>query len=141
MSNRAQRRAIMRKQTQKNKGLIADYSKQERLKGLIQNGITPEDLQREYERGREDGFREAGMPIIKSCYAGICAALHDEFGFGEDRCFRAIKAVDEKVLWALNNQELVDEVLEKTGLRLDFGDNFDRVQKTGQARKTGVSRA
>ena len=127
MPNRAQRRAIMRQQTEKTKALIADYSKQQRIAGLIQNGITAADLENEYERGRAEGFRQASWPIIKSCYAGICVALHDEFGFGQERCLRALKAVDEKTLFALNHNELVDEMLDKTGIRLNLDEPFDRV--------------
>ena len=129
MSNRAQRRAMMRNQTNKSQQLLANYSKQQRMAGLVQNGITPKDLQDEFQRGRETGFKEAAEPIIKSCYAGICIALHDEFGFGENRCYRAIKAVDEKIVWALNHQELVEETLEKTGLTLQLVEPFERVQK------------
>ena len=129
MPNRAQRRAMMRSQTEKNKQLIASYTKQQRIAGLIQNGITQKDLEDEYERGRQDGFKQAAEPIIKCCYAGIILALHDEFGFGENRAFRAIKAVDEKVIWALNHSERCDEVLEKVGLELCLDEPFDRVQK------------
>lgn len=129
MSNRAQRRAIMRNQTNKSQQLLANYSKQQRMARLVQNGITPKDLEEEFQRGREIGFKEEAEPIIKSCYAGICIALHDEFGFGENRCFRAIKAVDEKIIWALNHQELVEETLKKTGLTLQLDEPFERVQK------------
>lgn len=129
MANRAQRRAMMRTQINKSQQMIANYSKQQRIAGLIQNGITPRDLEEEFQKGRETGFKEAALPIIKSCYAGICLALHDEFGFGENRCYRAVKAVDEKIIWALNHQELVDEVLEKTGLTLQLDEPFERVQK------------
>jgi hypothetical protein len=79
--------------------------------------------------GRQEGFRQAAEPIIKCCYAGIILALHDEFGFGENRAFRAIKAVDEKIIWALNHSELCDEVLAKTGLELLLDEPFERVQK------------
>ena len=128
MSNRAQRRAMMRNQMNKSQQLLANYSKQQRMAGLVQNGITPKDLEEEFQRGREIGFKEAAEPILKSCYAGICIALHDEFGFGENRCYRAIKAVDKKIVWALNHQELVEETLEKTGLRLQLDEPFERVQ-------------
>ena len=129
MSNRAQRRAIMRNQNSKTKRLISDYTQQQRLAGLIQNGITTEDISNAYRRGQEDGFKQAGAVITKCCYAGICVALHDVFGFGEERCFRAIKAVDEKVLYSLNHSELVDEVLEKVGLRLELDEPVERVQR------------
>lgn len=129
MANRAQRRAMMRSQTEKNKALVASYRKEERIAGLLRNGITPEDLRREFETGRRIGFEEAGVPIVKSCYAGICLALQEEFGFGQDECFRAVKAVDEKVTWALGHQELVAEVLEKTGIELRLDEALERVEK------------
>ena len=93
------------------------------------NGITARDLDEAREAGRQEGFKQAAEPIIKCCYAGIILALHDEFGFGENRAFRAIKAVDEKIIWALNHSELCDEVLDKVGLELCLDEPFDRVQK------------
>ena len=120
---------MMRQATQKNRSMIAEYSRQQRIAGLIQNGITGKDLKEAYNRGMEEGFRQAGMSIIKSCYAGICIALKEQFGFGEGRCYRALKAVDEKIIFALNHQELTDEALEKAGIRIDFGQAFDRVEE------------
>jgi hypothetical protein len=128
MANRADRRKMMRQATQKNKALVADYNRLQRIAGLIQNGITEKDLQEAYDRGMQEGFMQAGMPIIKSCYAGICIALKEQFGFGKERCYKALKAVDEKILYALNHQELTDEALEKAGIRIDFGQAFDRVE-------------
>lgn len=102
----------------------------EQVRKIIEhNGITAQDLDDARGAGRQEGFKQAAEPIIKCCYAGIILALHDEFGFGENRCFRAIKAVDEKIIWALNHSELCDEVLEKTGLVLDLDEPFSRVSK------------
>ena len=130
MANRAERRRMMRETTAKNKALIADYTQSQLLAGLAKNGITLQDMEKEYHRGYQDGLHAASLPMIKTCYAAICLALHDEFGFGEDECFRALTHVDERLLWTLENQELVDEVLEKTGLTIQFDEVFDRVQKT-----------
>ena len=103
---------------------------QEQLRKIIEhNGISAQDLDDAWEAGRQHGFKQAAEPIIKCCYAGVILALHDEFGFGENRCFRAIKAVDEKIIWALNHSELCDEVMEKTGLQLDLDEPFSRVIK------------
>lgn len=93
------------------------------------NGITAQDLDDAREAGRQEGFKQAAETIIKCCYAGIILALHDEFGFGENRAFREIKAVDEKIIWALNHSELCDEVLKKTGLVLELNEPFDIVSK------------
>ena len=130
MANRTERRRMMRETTAKNKA-FADYTQSQLLAGLAKNGITPQDMEKEYHRGYQDGLHAASLPMmIKTCYAAICLALHDEFGFGEDEYFRALTHVDERLLWTLENQELVDEVLEKTGLTIQFDEVFDRVQKT-----------
>ncbi len=102
----------------------------EQVRKIVEhNGITAQDLDDAREDGRREGFKQAAEPIIKCCYAGIILALHDEFGFGQSRCFRAIKAVDEKIIYALNHSELCDEVLEKTGIALELDEPFERVQK------------
>ena len=105
------------------------------LKSFARNGITVEDLDTAYTKGREEGFRQAAEGIVKCCYAGIVLALHDEFGFGETRCYRALKAVDERIIYALNHSEMVEEVLEKTGLRLDLDDPLERVQLREDGRR------
>lgn len=130
MSNRADRRRMMREETKRNKALIASYTKQEAMARLVQQGISPDDLKREYDRGWHDAFVAAGVPIVKACYAGICIALHERFGFGSKRLYETLQIVDEKIMFALNDQELVDEVLEKTGLQINFLEPFDRIEST-----------
>ena len=130
-ANRAARRAMMRSQKNKNAALLASYNKQQRMAELIKNGITPKDLEESYNKGVEEGLRHAGFEIITACYAGICIALHDEFGFGTKRCFRALEHIDQKITWALNNEELAEEALAKAGIELNFKDEFARVQQKG----------
>ena len=128
MPNRAQRRRIMREETKRNQAMIAEYTRDQRIAGLIQNGITPEDVRQEYERGRQDGFKQAVWPIIKTCYAAIGIALKEEFGFGMVRIHRALRAVDDKLIFSLGHQELIEELLEKSGIEINFDEPFDRVR-------------
>lgn len=97
MANRAERRRLMREATAKNKALIADYTQSQLMAGLAQNGITSQDLEKEYHRGYQDGLHAASLPMIKTCYAAIWLAPHDEFWIrrgrmlpGADPCGRAI---------------------------------------------------
>lgn len=140
MSNRAQRRAMMRAETNRNRRLEAEYmdsiaamGRQQRIHGLCQNGITPTDVQKEFERGRKVGFDQAGLAITKSCYAGIILALKEEFDFDTSQCFRAISAVDQKVIWAISHSELADQVLEETGIHLELDDPLQRVIRVKEA--------
>lgn len=127
MSNRADRRKMMRETTARSKALLDSYDQQRRIDMLMRNGITPQDLKKEYERGRQDGWQMASEPIIKACYAGIAIALKDEFGFSNDDCYRALKAVDAKTVYCIDNILLADELLRKTGLQMDMDDPFERV--------------
>ena len=101
----------------------------EAVRRIERNGITMEEMEEEYERGRKDGFLEAAEPILKSCYAGICLALHETFGFGSERCYKAIEAVDRKIVFSLGHEELVEEVLDKIGLEIQMDEPFCRVSR------------
>lgn len=125
--NRAQRRAAMRAQNDRSKQLAAEYTRQKTIESLLQNGITPKHLDAEYERGRQDGFDEAGVELIKTLYAAVCLVLQDEFGFSKEQCWEAVHAVDRKIVWAVDHVELMHEAWEKTGITFHFDDEFDRI--------------
>jgi len=42
--------------------------------------------------------------------------------------YDALAAVDEKVVFALGQNELVDEVLRRFDITIDFGEAFDRLR-------------
>ncbi|MBQ9251583.1 MAG: hypothetical protein IJ188_02980 [Clostridia bacterium] len=130
MANRAQRRKMMRSQIDRDKELIRTYGKQQMMARLVQNGITPEDLENNYREGWETGYGEGSVNVTKSCYAAVILALKEEFGFDDDQCFEAVRAVDRKIVWAIEHAELVEEVLEKTSLQINLDEPFARIQKT-----------
>ena len=102
---------------------------QERLQSLIQNGITPKDLEREYNKGYKNGFSDATEPAVKTCYATLCLALKEEFGFGRERIKRALARTDQIVIETLTSAEAIDAVFDKIGLKLRFNDPFDRIEE------------
>lgn len=109
------------------------------MKSMIRkSGILEEELIKAQERGFREGFHQAGQEIVRCCYAGICIALHDEFGFGSERCYRAVKACDEKIKYALHHSELADELIKKAGLKIDWNEPFDRVRRDDQVSDEGV---
>ena len=66
-------------------GFQREMEKYEQARKIIEhNGITEKDLEESYEKGLRDGIHEAGLNITKCCYAAVCLALHDEFGFGAE---------------------------------------------------------
>lgn len=125
--NRAQRRAEARRQERLPSWLPA--RKEERVKRLMQQGISPQDLVSEYEKGFKEGFTQASIPMVKSCYAAICLALHDLYGFGSKRCMNVLNCVDDKLISTLTSTDAIDEVWEKIGLEINFSEPFDRIEE------------
>lgn len=122
MPNRKQRRAQAKASPS-----WMPKSQSEILHKLIKNGITQQDLEANYKKGFDDGFKASGEPMVKTCYAAACLAAKSEFGFGKQRILRLIQAIDKRVLDSMSSYEIVEQVLADCGIRLDFNDPFDRV--------------
>ena len=76
-------------------------------------------------------MRARGGYAIKMIFAGMCLAMKEEFGFGTQRIYRMLTATQKYLQPGayFTTAELIDEVLEKTGIRLDFDDPFDMVER------------
>ncbi len=102
--------------------------KNEIVQRIQRNGITMDDLKENYDIGYKAGFENATGPVIKTCYAAICLALHELYGFGVERCRDVLNLVDQKILYSLTSAEAIEEVWEKIGLQIDFNEILgDRV--------------
>lgn len=103
----------------------------EAFQRINRNGITLEDLKRVEDQGRKDGFAMGTEETMKSCYAAVCLALHELHGFDSDACMAALAAADDKVVYALNSKELLDEVKNDLGLEFNFHAEVgeDRIQE------------
>lgn len=116
----------------------SQYARMMREKEVIariqRNGVTLADLKENYDMGYQDGYKAGSTrriePIMKMSYAAICLALNELHGFGTNRVERVLKLVDEKITYSLSSEEMIDEVLEKFGIRIDFKNPFagDRVE-------------
>lgn len=128
--NRKQRRAQMRVQKQQHKVHKPEYiklTKEQRMDALCKNGITPKDLEQEYNKGYEAGFMAAGDPVLRSCYAAMCLALNDLHKFGSARCAAVLRAADKHMTETLTNTEAIEEVYKRMKLKLDFKEPFERI--------------
>lgn len=122
--NRQQRR-----KANKAKPAYLRESREQIEKRLIKNGITPQDLEAEYNKGWEAGFAKAAEPVIRSCYAAVCLALNDLHGFGQKRCADVLNAIDKHMLYSLTSKEAIEEVYKRMKLKIEFREAFDRVQE------------
>jgi len=98
---------------------------------LSQQGISPKDLKAEYDRGFDEGFRAAAEPITKGCYAAVCLALKELYGFGSKRCMDVLRHIDEQLIYTMDGQEFADRVLDEMKLEIQFREPMDRIQEKG----------
>ena len=139
MSNRADRRAAARQEQKEAAELrMSGYFKakmrmeearQKKMDELERNGITMQDLKANYDKGFHEGFKKAAEPIVRGCYAGVCLALNDLYGFGHKRCADVLNALDEHITMSLTTTEIIDEVWKRMGLKLEFTEAFERIRE------------
>ena len=114
--NRAQRRA----KAKATPAYRRNMTKEDTLKALMKNGITADDLQRNYELGYTEGRSIGVNYTIKTAYAAACIALHELDGWGHKRCKRFLRRLDEIITTTLDSEEALDEALEKCGVHIVF---------------------
>ena len=125
MANRKQRRAA-------NKALPAwqRQTKDQIMAGLVQNGITPEYVDKECKRHFDAGYSKGAEHSFKMIYAAVCLAANDLHGFGRKRCYDLLIAIDQHVLCSLTTEEAMNAVFERMGLRISVTDGeMDRIQE------------
>lgn len=122
--NRAQRRA-KHKATPRYLRETTD----ERIRRLCKNGITPQDLKKEWDEGYSAGFRDAAPCVIKTAYAAICLALQDLHGYGRKRCADVLREVDNYIVNSLTSAEAIEEVFDRIGLYINFDEPFERIEE------------
>ena len=127
--NRAQRRAQEKKNRSKKVPAYKKMTRDERKAALVKNGITIADLEKEYEVGFEAGFNAASPSVIKTIYAAVALAANDLHGFGKKRIQALLRAVDDYVVDSLTSEEIINEVWNKIGLKLDFDDPLDLIKE------------
>jgi hypothetical protein len=95
------------------------------MNAIAKNGLTVDDL----KRCKQEGYQMGVESAVIQCYAAMCLALNEQFGFGRERLLRALTAVDEKVVFAIDSAEMCEDVFKRFGIRMDFSQGMDRVQE------------
>lgn len=97
-----------------------NMTKEQRINALIKNGITPDEVQREYDHGRVDGYKEGCEDSLYKLYACACLTLNELHGFGAKRNMAFLELLHEKILFCLDHDEAIQEVYDRMNLRIDF---------------------
>ena len=122
---RAESRELEREREREARAYAKYVEKREAAKNaamakLERNGITADDLQREYERGRSESIADASEYAMKMIYCGFALALKREFKFGPERVLRTLRAADQIILEELTSEDIVERVSRELGITVRF---------------------
>ena len=121
-------RAMRRKQVREQMHEWVRMGKIEQAQRLTQNGISQKDLDRCFEDGHKAGFKAGTDKTLRTVYAGVVLELL-ESGNTEEEAIAFLRALDERLIRSIDDGEDVEEVFEKTGVRLMLKEDFDRIQE------------
>ena len=112
--NRAQRRASKKATPSYKRGM----TQEDKIKAFYKNGITVEDLERNYR----EGWKDACDYCMRVCYAASVLALRELEGYHTKRNTRFLRLMDDKVSNALSSDEAIDEAFARAGVRICFNE-------------------
>lgn len=76
--------------------------------------LNPADVR----KVRREALDENAQFQSKMLLASMCIALHQEFGFGQERCLRVLDVVERISTNALTPSELIDQCKSEVGINL-----------------------
>lgn len=123
--NRAQRRKQQKAIPKHRRGL----TREDRIKALLKNGISPDDLKKSFDDGWKAGWLAGAENMLETIYAAVIMSLKEHYGFGPIRCERALRTADQNVVTCIDKTELIEKAWESVGLRLNFENPFDRIER------------
>ena len=103
----------------------------EQVRRLTQNGITQKDLDESFEKGHEAGFKAGADKTLRTVYAGVVLELLEN-GNTREEAISFLRNLDNRLIISIDAGEDVEEVFEKTGVRLMLKDDFERVREVAE---------
>lgn len=119
---------MMRHEIAETNRLMAIYDKEQRKAQLFKNGITIEDLEQAEQKASKEAFGRASMVTLKTVYAAIALTMQER-GADNDEIIGFLTTLDSKIMYAISDTDMIDEVLQETGIELRFDDPICRVHE------------
>lgn len=100
----------------------------EKMEAMILSACKTSPMtQAAYNMGYNQGMQRGAEFSLKDGYAAAILAMQDLGRYGKKRGNRLLKRIDWYVVNRLTTEELVDEVLARVGVKIDFEEPFERV--------------
>ena len=93
-----------------------------------------------YEKGREEGFKQAALVSIQRMYGAVLLAAKELYGFGQERGIRLLNRVNYLVIEMLSDEELAQRVLDEVGVEIDWGQPIELAQPKEPIRTTRATK-
>ena len=86
-------------------------------------------VQMAYNMGYNAGSDHAVRYTIKDCYAAALLAMKEIGNYGHKGGLKLMDRMDKIIAHRLTTEELIDQVYEEMGIRINFADPFDRIEE------------
>lgn len=126
-ANRAMRRRQVREQMHE----WVRTGKQEQVQRLVRNGITQKDLDECYDKGHAEGFKAGTDKTLRTVYAGVVLELLDS-GNSKEEAISFLSNLDRRLITSIDAGEDVEEVFQRTGVKLMLKEDFERVREVAE---------
>lgn len=124
-------REIRRQKDRENRKALLEMelAPADRLKAaLYRNGITFDDMKKEYERGFKDGRKISEDFAFHAVYAAFLITMIDHHNMEQDEAITLLREIDNQVVLCIEDQELMDEAYRRTGVELNWADSLERIE-------------
>jgi hypothetical protein len=124
-------REIRRQKERQDRKLLMEMelAPADRLKAAFyRNGITLDDMKKEYERGFKDGRKISEDFAFHAVYAAFLITMIDHHGMEQDEAISLLREMDNQVVLCIEDRELMDEAYERTGVEINWTDSLERIQ-------------
>lgn len=95
---------------------------------FYRNGITLDDMKKEYDRGFKNGRRISEDFTFHAVYAAFLITMIDHHGMEQDEAIDLLREIDNQVILCIEDQELMDEAYRKTGVEIDWSNSLERIE-------------
>lgn len=86
-------------------------------------------VQMAYNMGYNAGSDHAVRYTIKDCYAAALLAMNKLGNYGHNGGLKLMREMDMIISHRLLTEEMIDQVFEEMGIRINFAEPFDRVEE------------
>ena len=121
-------RAMRRKQVREQMHDWVRMGEMDKVRTLSKNGITQDDLKESYRKGHEDGYKAGTDKTLRTVYAGVVLLMLDT-GADEATAISFLRDLDNRLITSISDGEDIEEVFDRTGVRLMLKEDFDRVKE------------